>query len=112
MDSSFEQLHNDEQKVEDWYNDSDTSEEIPDPNRQDEPLYQKANSLPVDLTKKHFEGLAYVITLKKQRENPMLVMLIETRQNDFTCRTLFVRGSSREKFHDRSRDKTVTYEDV
>ena len=51
MDFSFEQLHNDEQKVEDWYNDSDTSEETPDPNRQDEPLYQKANSLPVDLTK-------------------------------------------------------------
>ena len=68
MDSSFEQLHNDEQKVEDWYNDSDTSEEIPDPNRQDEPLYQKANSLPVDLTKKHFEGLAYVITLKSSEK--------------------------------------------
>ena len=113
MNSSFEQFDNDEQILEDWYNNSDTSEEIPDPNTQDEPLYQKANLLPVDLTKKHFEeGLAYVITLKKQRENPMLVMLIETRQNDFTYRTFFVRGSSRETFHDRGRDKTATYEDV
>jgi len=113
MNSSFEQFDNDEQILEDWYNDSDTSEEIPDPNTQDEPLYQKANLLPVDLTKKHFEeGLAYVITFKKQRENPMLAMLIETRQNDFFYRTFYVRGSTRQTFHDHGRDKKAAYEDV
>jgi len=113
VNSSFEQLDNDEQKLEEWYDDSDTSQEIPDPNYQDEPLYQKAISPPVDLTKKYFEeGLVHVITLKKQRESPKLVMHMETRQNDFTYRTFFVRGSSRGTFHGRGRNKNAAYEDV
>ena len=43
---------------EDWYADSDTSEEVPDPNDDPASLYQEYDCLPVSLSKKHFiEGL-------------------------------------------------------
>ena len=44
-----------EDAVDDWYNDSDTSDEILDPNIQEGSLFQKANMLPVELCEEHFE---------------------------------------------------------
>ena len=38
----------------DWYNESDTSEDIPDPNNCNSSLFQDANSLPVGLEKEPF----------------------------------------------------------
>ena len=53
---------------EDWYNASDTSEDIPDPNLSKEALYQAPNMLPAPLQKSHFEeGLIYTMTLKGNR---------------------------------------------
>ena len=47
-----------EQDVEsDWYRESDTGDEIPDPNMQEEPLYQKSGKLPCRIRVSHFEGL-------------------------------------------------------
>ena len=40
---------------EDWYNASDTSEDIPDPNLSKEALYQAPNMLPAPLQKSHFD---------------------------------------------------------
>ena len=54
----------DEKKVEgcsdsDWYNESDTSDDIPDPSNCNSRLFQDINSLPVELKKKHFqEGIS------------------------------------------------------
>ena len=39
-------------------------------------------------------------------------MHIETRQNDFTYRTFFLRGYNRETFHGLGRNKNAAYEDV
>ena len=51
--------HNEERvENEDWYCESDTSDEIPDPNLDKTSLYQEENKLPVPILKKHFvEGL-------------------------------------------------------
>ena len=102
-----------EEKNSDWYNDSDTSEDIPDPNLQDDPLFQKVDTLPEELCNKHFEeGLIYVMTLNKQRDKPLLIMVIESRQMDFSYRTFFVRGSSRKTYHQGGTDETASYGDI
>ena len=60
-----------------WYHESDTSEDIPDPNLEEKSLFQKWNSLPVELRKDHFqEGLLYLMTLDQACKEPMLVMII------------------------------------
>ena len=103
----------DEEMVGDWYNDSDTSEDIPDPNLQDDPLFQKVDTLPEELCNKHFEeGLIYVMTLNKERDKTILVMAIESRQVDFSYRTFFVRGSSSQTFHEGGKDRTARYGDI
>ena len=49
---------------EDQYCDSDTSENIPDPNNSDFPLYQDVDLLPEELSVYHWEeGLIYGMTL-------------------------------------------------
>ena len=57
MDSDSYLSDNDEAKLENWYSESDTSENLPDPNESKDPLYQEENKLPT-LTKNHFcEGI-------------------------------------------------------
>ena len=68
---------------EDWYNASDTLEDIPDPNLSAEALYQGPNKLPVPLHKSHFyEGLIYTMTLKG-RENSKLVFITKVTKELF-----------------------------
>lgn len=77
----------DGESSEDWYHESDTSENIPDPNCSEDPLYQDVNKLPVGLRKGHFEeGLLYSMTLDQGRENTMLVMIVEVKENTFIYR--------------------------
>ena len=38
---------------EDWYNSSDTSDEIPDPNLSEQRLYQDINCIPIALSNSH-----------------------------------------------------------
>ena len=85
---------------EDWYNESDTDEDLPDPNNSAQRLFQDIDLLPVELTNQHFqEGIIYTMTLAKQRKNPMLVMVMLTRLIDFKYRIFFVRGSKRKTYH-------------
>ena len=66
-----------------WYNSSDTSEDIPDPNLSAEALYQGPNKLPVPLHKSHFyEGLIYTMTLKG-KQGSMLVFINDVREELF-----------------------------
>lgn len=103
----------DEHMNEDWYHESDTDEDIPDPNNQKEALFQKANTLPVYLSKKHFqEGLLYTMVLEQEHDKPMLVMIIAKGNMEFTYRLFFARGSAMKTFHEAGSDKTAKYQDV
>ena len=98
---------------EDWYRDSDTSEDIPEPNTLEVPLYQDRNSLPTPLKKKHFElGVIFTMTMLKKRHESNLVMIIEGGEETFVYRIFFARGSSRKTFHQGLGDKTARYKDV
>ena len=102
-----------EEKNEDWYRDSDTSENIPEPNDIDAPLYQDRNELPTDLSKEHFEeGLIYTMTMLSKRKEQTLVMIIEAGIEDFVYRPFFIRGSSKKTFHQGLRDKKESYNNV
>ena len=75
---------------EDWYNSSDTSDDIPDPDLRAESLYQDEDSLPKRLKKSHFkEGLIYTMTLSAKRNNPMLVQIIELKKDSFVYQCFF-----------------------
>ena len=94
---------------ENWYNPSDTENDIPDPNMETEALYQDTNTLPEPLQKNHFsEGLLYTMTLEKQHENQILAMIICKKRNTFIW-PFFVRGSKRKTFHDGATDKECRY---
>ena len=84
MDDDFPDLYEEEVENNDWYKESDTSDDIPYPNLDKLPLFQEENKLPVPLLKKYFkEGLMYARTLDDNHKVTMLVMIIEKRQNDF-----------------------------
>ena len=54
----------DGESSEDWYHESDTSENIPDPNCSEDPLHQDDSKLPVGLRKGHLDKcLLYSMTL-------------------------------------------------
>ena len=103
----------DGESSEDWYHESDTSENIPDPNCSEDPLYQDVNKLPVGLRKGHFEeGLLYSMTLDQGRENTMLVMIVEVKENTFIYRNFFCRGSKRKTFHEGAKDQEIKFSQV
>ena len=67
MDSNEQSGSEWDEAEEDQYRDSDTSENLPDPNNLAAPLYQDVNKLPVDLKRIHFEeGLVYSMTENTQ----------------------------------------------
>ena len=53
MDDSDSDLKAEEQS--DWYNSSDTSEDIPDPNMSEERKYENVDCLPEAINSSHFE---------------------------------------------------------
>ena len=53
MDDSDSDLKAEEQS--DWYNSSDTSEDIPDPNMSAERKYENVDCLPEAINSSHFE---------------------------------------------------------
>ena len=113
MESKNSELDDGENMEDHWYNESDTEDSIPDPNLENQPLFQRVNMLPVPLQNEHFEeGLVYFMSLKKQRNAPMLVMIIATEENTFVYRVFYVRGSSRATFHQAGRDKTNKYDEI
>lgn len=93
-------LEEDGANMEDWYHDSDTSQDLPLPNDDENPLYQEVNKLPVPLEKDHFqEGLIYAMTLEDKSHNTMLVMVINKDEESFTYRIFFVQASSQKTYH-------------
>ena len=79
---------------EDWYNSSDTSDDIPDPNLSAEALYQDLNRLPEPLQCIHFkEGLLYTMTKHDNRRNSMLVFIIEAKLDTFSYHCYFQQTS-------------------
>ena len=98
---------------EDWYNESDTSENIPDPNVADESLFQDVDMLPEILTRDHFvEGVLYATTMRTNRKQTSLGMVIEKKDSSFIFRAFFVRGSKRKTFHEGAKDAEIRYENV
>ena len=68
MDDHWSESEDSFQDENDWYNESDTSEDIPDPNLKPEALYQERDKLPTVLHSSHFvEGLICTMTLKKKK---------------------------------------------
>lgn len=109
-DSDFE---NEERKNDDWYVGSDTDDSIPDPNETEDSLFQRADTLPVPLKNVHFEeGLVYFMTLRAKRNTPMLIFIVETLEDGFIYRVFFVRGSSRNTFHQTGKCLKCSYKDV
>ena len=98
MEDSFEEIW--DEANEDWYNDSDTSEEIPDPNIDPQPLYQEVDKLPTILQRDHFvEGIIYTMTLGVKKEQSMLILVLQTYADKFTYRNFFVLNSKRKTWH-------------
>ena len=113
MDDDFPDLYEGEVENNDWYNESDTSDDFPDPNLDKLPLFQEENKLPVPILKKHFEeGLMYAMTLDNNHKVTMLVMIIEKRQNDFVYRVFFARSSKRKTYHQGADDSKCLYSKV
>ena len=113
MDSNEQSGNEWDEAEEDQYRDSDTSENLPDPNDLAAPLYQDVNKLPVDLKRIHFEeGLVYSMTLKTYKKHPMLVMIIEAGDDFFVFRPFFVRASSKKTFHEGLADQKCEYQVV
>ena len=102
-----------EEKDGDWYASSDTQEEIPNPNDDRAALYQDRNMLPTSLLKTHFEeGVIYTMTTAKEKDNPMLVMIIEAKDLEFVYRIFFIQGVKRKTYHDVGKDKCSSYNDI
>ena len=98
---------------EDWYHSSDTENDMPDPNMDPKPLYQDRNMLPEPLTREHFlEGLLYTMTLQKDHQKSMLVMITHAKNKKFLYRQFFIRGSKRKTFHEGAQDKEIDYTEV
>ena len=97
---------------EDWYNESDTSSDIPDPNMSTASLYQERDKLPVNLQKCHFaEGYIYTMTLKQKKQS-MLVMIVELCATKFLYRIFFIQNSSAKTWHQGAEDRWETYNSV
>ena len=56
MDLLFENSEDKQDVESDWYRESDTGDEIPDPKMQKESLYQDSGKLPCRVPVSHFEG--------------------------------------------------------
>ena len=98
---------------EDWYSESDTAEDIPDPNNSKAALFQENDRLPVPLAKKYFEeGGIYSMVLHKKPDNVRLGMVIEIKAEKFIYRTFFIRGSKLKTYHEGAKDAEFEYNEV
>ena len=109
----MEQIDRNIDDPEDWYRDTDTEQEIPDPNQDPQSLYQTSNKLPELLEKKHFvEGILYSFTLQKEKSVTFLGLLIECKRSSFIFRIYHTLGASRKIFHEGADDKEWDIDEV
>ena len=81
-----------DEKLEDWYHSSDTSDDIPDLNMSADPLFQDQDRLPAPLQRDHFkEGLIYTMTKHSDRKYALLVLIIEAKLRTFSYQLFFSR---------------------
>ena len=79
-----------DEKFEDWYHSSDTSDDILDPNMLADPLFQDQDRLPELLLRYHFkEGLIYTMTKHSDQKNALLVLIIEATLRRFSYQCFF-----------------------
>ena len=52
------------------------------------------------------------MVLEKEHDKVLLVMMIETGNLEFIYRVFFVRGSSRQTYHEAGKDRKAKYENV
>ena len=99
---------------EDWYHtDSDTDEDIPDPNLLLDPLFQDVDKLPEPLKKNHFEeGLLYAMTKCKDKKTMNIILIILVKRRTFLFRLLSAKGTNRKTFHEGRKDEELRYCDV
>ena len=87
---------------------SDTSDENPDPNLSPERLYQDIDHLSIALSNSHFEeGLIYTMTLSSNRENFMLVWIIEANKETFVFQCFFNEVSKTPTWHESGKNKNA-----
>ena len=99
--------------AEDQYRDSDTEDEIPDPNLSPIALYQDTDKLPEPLEKGHFqEGIIYALTLKNDRAVINLGMIILVTDSSFLFRVFTAKGTSRKTYHDGAADKEFAFDQI
>ena len=102
-----------DEELDDWYNSSDTSEDIPDPNMSNASLYQDIGCLAIPLDAEHFEeGLLYTMTLKAAPQQQMLVWIIEKYESSFSYQVFFKQFSRSKTWHETGKDHTANYDDV
>ena len=107
-EDEFDCLEDSENMDAEWYQESDTGDDIPDPNMQKEALFQKPDTLPVELPKDHFEeGLLYFMVFDNDHDSPLMVMIIETGIVAFLYRVFYVRGSSTKTWHEAGTNKSI-----
>ena len=95
---------------EDWDSESDTAEDILDPNNSKAALFQENDRLPAPLAKKYFEeGGIYGMVLHKKPDNVRLGMVIEIRAEKFIYRTFFIGGSKMKTYHEGAKDSEFEY---
>ena len=93
-----------------WFDSSDTGGEIPEPVTIKKALYQDVGRLPSALTKSHFEeGLVYFMTTHRHKNISILGMIIEVQNSTFVFRDFYVKGSSRQTYHESGKDKVYKY---
>ena len=102
-----------DEKLEDWYHSSDTSDDIPDPNMSADPLFQDQDLLPEPLQRDHFkEGLIYTMTKHIDRKNALLVLIIEAKLRTFSYQCFFQQRSSSSTYHKTGKETKCAYKDI
>ena len=102
-----------ENSDQDQYHESDTADDIPDPNTEETPLFQDVDKMPEAIKKQHFEiGMIYFMSMEKDREHPFLAMVTDFQDVVFTYRVFYVRGSARQTQHHGGKDKKAQIADV
>ena len=102
-----------DEKIEDWYHSSDTSDDIPDPNMSADPLFQDQDLLPEPLQRDHFkEGLIYTMTKHIDRKNALLVLIIEAKLRTFSYQCFFQQRSSSSTYHKTGKETKCAYKDI
>ena len=109
----FESSHESEEETSDWYDpdESETDQNIPNPNDDPKALFQEEDKLPKLIRKEHFrEGWLYSMTMIGEKDVTLLGMVVETKDDTFLFRVFANKGKKRVNYHDGAKDKKYQYD--